>query len=98
MNVHHTRRVLTASVINTKAPQFRDVVSQDDFVGPGGLVDSLNDLVLLIRVVKEGAVDRKTPRVGQVMYHDHPLCAIHISSFDLQHQNSRYFTESKQMK
>lgn len=98
--MHHTsvhvspRQVLTASVINPKTSQVRNVISQDYFVAPGGLVDSFNDLILLVRVVKEGAVDRKTPRVGQVVHQDHPLRAIHVSSFDLKDQKSCYFTDS----
>lgn len=87
VHVHHTsmndRQVLTASVVNPKTPQVLDIVSQDDFVVPRGLVDSFYDLILFIRVIKEGAMDRKTPRVGQVVHQDHPLCTIHISSFDL---------------
>lgn len=85
----HTR-VLTASVINLKASQTRNIISQDDFVAPRGLVDSFNNLILLVRVVKEGAMDRKTPRVGQVVHQDHPLRAVHVPSFNLKDQKSCY--------
>lgn len=76
-------QVLTASVINPKTPQVRNIISQDYFVAPRELVNSFNDLILFIRVIKEGAMERKTPRVGQVVHQDDPLRTIHISSFDL---------------
>ena len=81
-------------VINPKTPQVWNVISEDYFVIPRGLVNSFNDLILFIRIIKEGAVDRQTPRVGQVVHQDHPLCAVHISSFDLKDQNSRYLADS----
>lgn len=81
-------------VVNPETPQVWDVISEDDFVTPRGLVNSFNDLILFIGIIKEGAVDHKTPWVGQVVHQDHPLCTVHISSFNLKDQNSRYLADS----
>lgn len=95
VTVHHTWQILTAAVVNPKTPQVRNVISEDDFVIPRGLVNSLNDLILFIRVVKEGAIDHKAPRVGQMVHQDHPLCTVHISSLNLKDPNSRYLADSQ---
>ena len=76
-------QILTTSLVNFKAPEIWEIISQDYFVGPCSLVNSFNDLIFFIGVIKEGAMDSKSPGVGKMVYQDHSICSIHISSFNL---------------
>lgn len=78
--------VLTASVVHSKAPQIWNVISHDHFVGPRGFIDSFDNLILFIRIIKEGIMDSNSPWVGKVVHQDHPLRSIHVSSFNLKDQ------------
>lgn len=80
-------QILTLSVINSKTPQICKILSQDYFVVPSGLINSFNDFIVSIRVIKEGTIDSNSPWVGKMVHQDHSICTIHISSFDLKHQN-----------
>lgn len=74
-------------MVNAKSPQIRSIISQDYFVGPSGLVNSLNNLIMLISIVEEGTVDSDAPGVGKIVNQHHSICTIHISSFNLKDQN-----------
>lgn len=75
------------SVVNAKSPQIWSVISQNYFVGPSGLVNSFNDLIMLIRIIEERTVDSNSPGVGKIVYQDHSTGAIHVSPFNLKDQN-----------
>lgn len=74
-------------MVNSKSPQIWSIISQDYFVGPSGLVNSFNDLIMLISIIEEGTVDSNSPGVRKIVYQDHSIGAIHVSPFNLKDQN-----------
>lgn len=84
-------QILTPFVKNSKALQIWNIISHDYFVVSSGLLNSFNNLINIISIIKEGPIDSNSPWVREMVYQDRSTCTIHVPSLNLKVQNTHYW-------